>query len=88
MIIERFTRTVNSFFKKEFDNKKTPKALLDNIIHEFENNETLNLNFTKIQVIHDNEMQTLVPSALFEESNLSAIIFSFTESSLLNNFFF
>ena len=71
LIIDLFTRTVNSFFKKEFDNKKTPKALLENIIHEFENNETLNLNFTKIQVIHDNEMQTLVPSALFEESNLS-----------------
>ena len=31
----------------------------------------MNENFNKIQVIHDNEVQTLVPSALFEEANLS-----------------
>lgn len=71
LIIDLFTRTVNSFFKRDFDSKKTAKALLEILIHEFENNESLNHNFTKIQVIHDNEMQSLVPSALFEESNLS-----------------
>lgn len=54
-----------------FEKKCTPQELLDQLIHHFNTKETLQQSFTKITVIHDNEMMTLVPSAIFEEEHLS-----------------
>ena len=71
LIVDRFENKIYSFFDKSFEKKITPEVLLEKIIEEFKSEENLQLSFSKIQVIHDNEMQTLVPAALFEESNLS-----------------
>ena len=53
-----------------FDKKQTPQSLLDQLIHSFNSIEDLQKQFSKVTVIHDNELATLVPKPLFDESNL------------------
>ncbi len=53
-----------------FDKKQTPQALLDQLTHCFNNLEELDKQFRKVTVIHDNELATLVPKPLFDETNL------------------
>jgi hypothetical protein len=71
LVLDLFTKKVELIRDIKFSEKITPQQLLKNLIEEFDSIDLLNENFTKIQVIHDNEVQTLVPSALFEEANLS-----------------
>ncbi|MDG1042967.1 MAG: DUF3822 family protein [Flavobacteriaceae bacterium] len=54
----------------QFDKKQTPKNLLDKLTHSFNTFEELQNQFSKVTVIHDNELATLVPKALFDETNL------------------
>ena len=54
-----------------FEKKGTPQEVLDQLTHSFNTNEVLQHSFSKITVIHDNEMMSLVPSAVFEEEYLS-----------------
>jgi len=54
----------------QFDKKQTPKALLDKLTHSFNTFDELQNQFSKVTVIHDNELATLVPKALFDETNL------------------
>ena len=70
-MLDLFNKKVELIRDIKFSEKITPQQLLKNLIKEFDSIDLLNENFTKIQVIHDNEVQTLVPSALFEEANLS-----------------
>ena len=74
LVLDLFSKNIEAHFNQTFKDKITPKDLLDKIIKEFESNENLNQDFTKIQLIHDNELQTLVPTALFEEANLTDYI--------------
>ena len=74
MVLDSFSKNIQTLFHQTFKDKINPRVLLDKIIKEFELNENLNQDFTKIQLIHDNELQTLVPSALFEEANLTDYI--------------
>ena len=53
-----------------FDKKLTPQALLDQLTHCFNSLEALQRPFKSVTVIHDNELATLVPKSLFEETNL------------------
>jgi hypothetical protein len=53
-----------------FDKKQTPQALLDQLTHSFNSLEGLQKQFGKVIIIHDNELATLVPKALFDETNL------------------
>ena len=52
------------------DKKQTPQALLDQLTHCFNSFEGLQKQFGKVTVIHDNELATLVPKPLFDETNL------------------
>ena len=54
-----------------FEKKGTPQEVLDQLTHSFNTSEVLQHSFSKITVIHDNEMMSLVPSAVFEEEYLS-----------------
>ena len=56
---------------KPFEKKLTPQELLDQLMHCFNTHEVLQQSFSKTTLIHDNEMVTLVPSAIFEEEHLS-----------------
>ena len=53
-----------------FDKKQTPQALLDQLTHSFNSLDALQKQFSKVSVVHDNELATLVPKPLFDETNL------------------
>tara|TARA_B110000037_G_scaffold29846_1_gene35731 strand:- start:688 stop:1515 length:828 start_codon:yes stop_codon:yes gene_type:complete len=53
-----------------FDKKQTPQSLLDQLTHNFNRIDELQKQFSKVTVIHDNELATLVPKPLFDETNL------------------
>lgn len=53
-----------------FDKKQSPQALLDQLKHSFNSLKELQKSFGKVIVIHDNELATLVPKPLFDETNL------------------
>ena len=53
-----------------FDKKQTPQALLDQLTHSFNSLEGLQKQFGRVTIIHDNELATLVPKPLFDETNL------------------
>ncbi|MFC5195271.1 DUF3822 family protein [Bizionia hallyeonensis] len=60
-------------FLKEISTEKreTPYKILDLLIDAFETEKALKTAFNDIQVIHENELATLVPDELFQEENLA-----------------
>ncbi|WP_034058356.1 DUF3822 family protein [Lacinutrix jangbogonensis] len=54
-----------------FDKKVTPFDLLDAVKHTFNTEEWLSDSFDAIQVIHVNELATLVPKPLFNEEAIA-----------------
>ena len=54
-----------------FDKKVTPFELLDAVKHAFNSTESLNCSFDTVQVIHVNELATLVPKPLFNEDAIA-----------------
>jgi len=61
-----------SFFKEYlFDQHLNPNTLLDKLIHCFNSETALQQNFKNVNVIHDNEVSTLVPKPLFNEDYLA-----------------
>ena len=55
-----------------FDTKlKTPEALLEEIKPVFKNDKNLHLDFKNVNIIYRNNLNSIVPIAYFDESNLS-----------------
>ena len=71
LILDTFSDSIVNFIAQDFEKKCTPKVLLEKIIEAFNTHESLQATFAKVQIIHHNEMQTLVPVPLFEEAHLS-----------------
>ena len=53
-----------------FDKKQTPNELLDHLVHYLNFNPVLNQEFSKVTILHSNELATVVPKPLFDETNL------------------
>ncbi len=53
------------------EKRETPYKILDLLIDAFETEKALQVSFNNIQVIHENELSTLVPEILFQEDNLA-----------------
>ena len=70
-VLDRFSKIIVDVIVENFSKQQTPDQLLKAVKTAFNRNDTLQQSFSKVQIIHDNEMQTLVPSALFEEAHLS-----------------
>ena len=70
-VLDRFSDIIVDVIVENFSKQQTPDQLLRAVKTAFNSNDSLQQSFTKVQIIHDNEMQTLVPSALFEEAHLS-----------------
>ena len=70
-VLDRFSEIIVDVIVENFSKKQTPDQLLKAVKTAFNRNNSLQQSFSKVQLIHDNEMQTLVPSALFEEAHLS-----------------
>lgn len=70
-VLDRFSEIIVDVIVENFSKQQTPDQLLKAVKTVFDRNDSLQQSFSKVQIIHDNEMQTLVPSALFEEAHLS-----------------
>ena len=70
-VLDRFSEIIDDVIVENFNKQQTPDQLLKAVKTAFNRNDSLQQSFSKVQIIHDNEMQTLVPSALFEEAHLS-----------------
>ena len=70
-VLDRFSKIIVDVIVENFSKQQTPDQLLKAVKTAFNRNDSLKQSFSKVQIIHDNEMQTLVPSALFEEAHLS-----------------
>ncbi len=70
-VLDRFSEIIVDVIVENFSKQQTPDQLLKAVKTAFNRNDSLRQSFSKVQIIHDNEMQTLVPSALFEEAHLS-----------------
>ncbi|WP_274475432.1 DUF3822 family protein [Mangrovimonas aestuarii] len=70
-ILQKDTLTVTylKHFKKE--QKCNPIELLDWIKEAFDNEEELSQLFRKVQLIHSNELASLVPDKFFDEAHLA-----------------
>ena len=70
-VLEHFSGNVIDIIFENFKKALTPEKLLNKMIKILDTHESLQERFSKVQVIHSNEMQTVIPSALFDEANLS-----------------
>lgn len=69
--ISNFEDTIYHFSKYSFDDKiNTPEILLERIKRVFKNDNNLQDDFESVQVIHQNNLNTLVPSQYFQENSL------------------
>ncbi len=56
------------FFKQlNFDKKLTPQDTLDKLINCFNTEEKLQQDFKSVKIIHENELSSLVPKAIFDK---------------------
>ncbi|NVJ88820.1 MAG: DUF3822 family protein [Flavobacteriaceae bacterium] len=63
------------FTEYTFDSSlKTPNELLDKVITIFKSDKNLHADFKKVEVIHQNNLNTLVPNEYFIEENLKTYL--------------
>ncbi|MDN3667467.1 DUF3822 family protein [Algibacter miyuki] len=70
-ILQRDTQTITDLKVIPFKKKLNPIALLDKLKEAFETETALQNKFYAVNVIHDNELSTLVPQSIFNENNLA-----------------
>ena len=69
-VLNKMTSNIEYLDSVNFDKKLSPNELLDKLIHSFNSTPILNQEFSKVFVIHSNELATVVPKPLFDETNL------------------
>ncbi|MEP3836834.1 MAG: DUF3822 family protein [Algibacter sp.] len=70
-ILNRDTNTIVVFKAYNFEKKLNPIEVLDQLKQVFVKETVLKGNFANIIIIHDNDLSTLVPKSLFNESYLA-----------------
>lgn len=63
--------TITYYNKAAFDSKLNPFQILDKLKHCFNTIPELNTTFSKVNVIHENELSSIVPKSLFNEDTLA-----------------
>lgn len=66
-ILNTTSNTIIDYKKIEFDKKQTPSLLLDKLKHIFNTETAIQQDFKSVNVVHKNELATLVPQSLFNE---------------------
>lgn len=69
-VLNLTTSNIEYLESLNFDKKQTPKELLDHLAHYLNSNPILNQEFSKVTLVHSNELATVVPKPLFDETNL------------------
>lgn len=70
-ILQRDTNTILEIKHFNFDKKLTPIELLDKLKHTFNTESIFQNSFKNVFVIHENELSTIVPKALFNKDCLA-----------------
>ncbi|MEY8848938.1 DUF3822 family protein [Psychroserpens sp. XS_ASV72] len=70
-ILNRSSHTIEHLSHVAFEKKSTPFELLNKLKATIEGNSIFNQEFDSILCIHQNELSTLVPQALFDENQLA-----------------
>ncbi|MGV6832284.1 MAG: DUF3822 family protein [bacterium] len=70
-ILDTRTNCITTNYSISFNSKANPTILLDKLKNELNTNERLQLDFSSVAVIHNNELATLVPNELFTEDHLA-----------------
>ncbi|GAA4944464.1 DUF3822 family protein [Algibacter agarivorans] len=70
-ILNRNSNTVTALKTLRFQKKLNPLEVLDKLKKLFETENALNDSFSKVCVIHDNDLSALVPKTLFSEDCLA-----------------
>ncbi|MFD2725865.1 DUF3822 family protein [Hyunsoonleella rubra] len=70
-ILHTTSNTITSIKEIKFDKKVNPFEALDQLKALFESEEALQNTFDDIQLIHENDLSTLVPKPLFNEDFLA-----------------
>ena len=68
-ILDKTEKKVTYFNQVYFENSLSPFDVLNRLKAELSANTSFSEDFKSVQVIHQNELSTLVPNALYEESN-------------------
>ncbi len=67
-ILNKTTNTVEFLYSIEFANKLTPVDLLKHLKTELSSTTVFSDDFSEVFVIHQNELATLVPKALYDDT--------------------
>src|SRR5690606_8961899 len=70
-ILDRSTKEIHSLDNIELEDTSIPEDLIPHLDNWFAKPENLDFDFDKVTAIHENELSTVVPKPLFNESNLS-----------------
>ena len=70
-VLQKDTNTITFLNQITFEKKLNPFELLDRLKHEFNTQDILKGPFSTVNVIHVNELSTLVPKPLFSADNLA-----------------
>lgn len=70
-VLEKDSNTITCIKHVEFKKKLNPFEVLDKLKHVFNTEKILQKSFNNVQVLHVNELSTLVPKPLFNEDNLA-----------------
>lgn len=70
-ILNNITTKIEAFEQVAFDKKLNPFEVLERLMHYFDVRDYLQIQFDDILVIHENDLSTLVPDALFNEDYLA-----------------
>ena len=70
-ILNKDSNTIIEVKEVRFEKSLNPLEVLDELKTLFNNETILNNSFTKVTVIHDNDLSTLVPKTLFNENHLA-----------------
>ena len=70
-VLEGNSNTITHIKHVDFEKKLNPFETLDRVKHIFNTETALQGQFSNVQVLHVNELSTLVPKPLFNENNLA-----------------
>ena len=84
-ILNQDSNTIELLRNFEYNKKLNPVDVVDKLQHHFNTLSDLNQPFQEVLVIHENELATIVPKALFNEDN-SADYLKFNNKILSTDF--
>ena len=70
-ILHKDSNTITYIKHIAFENKVNPIELLDKLKHAFNSEDVLNETFSAVNVVHVNDLSSLVPKPLFNEDYLA-----------------